>query len=68
MYSSLKPEHMLGNDWTTLAGPIPDSLAKAQNLTALTLAHCGFTGQLPASFSNLTSLETLSLKNNSLSG
>jgi len=52
----------------SLAGPLPDSWARAATLRMLNASHNALDGPLPDGFSRLTQLEALSLAHNRLSG
>ncbi|KAL5556683.1 hypothetical protein UlMin_038919 [Ulmus minor] len=52
---------------SNLVGPLPQSIIKLNNLTALNLSDNGFTGEIP-SFPPSSMLETMDLRNNDLEG
>ncbi|KAL0714332.1 hypothetical protein Bca4012_021311 [Brassica carinata] len=53
--------------WNKLTGTIPESKL-SDNMTTIELSYNNLTGTIPQSFSELDSLQLLSLENNSLSG
>ncbi|CAH2064215.1 unnamed protein product [Thlaspi arvense] len=53
--------------WNKLTGTIPESKL-SDNMTTIELSYNNLTGSIPQSFSELGSLQLLSLENNSLSG
>ncbi|ESQ45124.1 hypothetical protein EUTSA_v10010104mg [Eutrema salsugineum] len=53
--------------WNKLTGTIPESKL-SDNMTTIKLSYNNLTGSIPPSFSELGSLQLLSLENNSLSG
>uniref|UniRef100_A0A1J3GQR3 non-specific serine/threonine protein kinase n=1 Tax=Noccaea caerulescens TaxID=107243 RepID=A0A1J3GQR3_NOCCA len=53
--------------WNNLTGTIPESKL-SDNMTTIELSYNNLTGSIPQSFSELGSLQLLSLENNSLSG
>ncbi|KAG7628376.1 Protein kinase-like domain superfamily [Arabidopsis thaliana x Arabidopsis arenosa] len=53
--------------WNHLTGTIPESKL-SDNMTTIELSYNHLTGSIPQSFSDLNSLQLLSLENNSLSG
>ncbi|CAD5325711.1 unnamed protein product [Arabidopsis thaliana] len=61
--------HLLYRDlsWNHLTGTIPESKL-SDNMTTIELSYNHLTGSIPQSFSDLNSLQLLSLENNSLSG
>ncbi|CAN8254628.1 unnamed protein product [Cochlearia groenlandica] len=65
--SSIKDLSYLDLSWNNLTGTIPESKL-SDNMTTIELSYNNLTGSVPQSFSELGSLQLLSLENNSLSG
>ncbi|CAH8382794.1 unnamed protein product [Eruca vesicaria subsp. sativa] len=65
--SSIKNLSYLDLSWNKLTGTIPETKLSA-NMTTIELSYNNLTGSIPQSFSELDSLQLLSLENNSLSG
>ncbi|XP_018509763.1 putative leucine-rich repeat receptor-like serine/threonine-protein kinase At3g53590 [Brassica rapa] len=65
--SSIKNLSYLDLSWNNLTGTIPESKL-SDNMTTIELSYNNLTGSIPQSFSELYSLQLLSLENNSLSG
>ncbi|KAF2617989.1 hypothetical protein F2Q68_00041469, partial [Brassica cretica] len=65
--SSIKNLSFLDLSWNNLTGTIPESKL-SDNMTTIELSYNNLTGSIPQSFSELYSLQLLSLENNSLSG
>ncbi|KAL0652464.1 hypothetical protein Bca4012_095155 [Brassica carinata] len=65
--SSIKNLSFLDLSWNNLTGSIPESKL-SDNMTTIELSYNNLTGSIPQSFSELYSLQLLSLENNSLSG
>ncbi|MED6145694.1 hypothetical protein PIB30_116653 [Stylosanthes scabra] len=65
--SSIPQLYYLDLSWNNLIGPIP-SKKLAENMTTIDLSNNNLNGSIPGYFSELPSLQRLSLENNFLSG
>ncbi|CAA7046249.1 unnamed protein product [Microthlaspi erraticum] len=65
--SRIKHLSYLDLSWNNLTGTIPESKL-SDNMTTIELSYNNLTGSVPQNFSELGSLQLLSLENNSLSG
>ncbi|KAL1195842.1 putative leucine-rich repeat receptor-like serine/threonine-protein kinase [Cardamine amara subsp. amara] len=66
-FSRIKNLSYLDLSWNNLTGTLPESKL-SDNMTTIELSHNHLTGSIPQSFSELGSLQLLSLENNNLSG
>ncbi|XP_072070884.1 probable LRR receptor-like serine/threonine-protein kinase At1g06840 isoform X2 [Arachis hypogaea] len=65
--SSIPQLYYLDLSWNNLTGPIP-SKKLAENMTTIDLSNNNLNGSIPGYFSELPSLQRLSLENNNFSG
>ncbi|XP_057754692.1 probable LRR receptor-like serine/threonine-protein kinase At1g06840 [Arachis stenosperma] len=65
--SSIPQLYYLDLSWNNLIGPIP-SKKLAENMTTIDLSNNNLNGSIPGYFSELPSLQRLSLENNNFSG
>ncbi|XP_059077349.1 receptor-like protein 47 isoform X2 [Cryptomeria japonica] len=70
LFQLLNLEHLdLSENNLTMAGDtLLRSIASLTNLTTITMASCGLSGEIPPSFANLSRLQRLDLSGNSLRG